>query len=39
MMTKHGYSDKQELAHTSPDGSMSPTRIELVAPRMEEKDE
>jgi len=24
MMTKHGYSDKQELAHTSPDGSMSP---------------
>ena len=24
MLTKHGYSDKQELAHTSPDGSMSP---------------
>ena len=25
---------KQELAHTSPDGSMSPTRIELVAPNV-----
>ena len=33
MLTKHGYSDKQELAHTSPDGSMSqPTTIQLVAP-------
>lgn len=34
MLTKHGYSDKIEQAHTSPDGSMSqtPTRIELVAP-------
>lgn len=26
------WSDKQEVAHTSPDGSMSPTRIEIVAP-------
>ena len=24
MLTKHGYSDKQELSHTSPDGTMSP---------------
>lgn len=27
-----GWSDKQELSHTSPDGSMSPTRIEIVSP-------
>jgi len=32
MLTKHGYSDKVEQAHTSPDGSMSPTRIEITAP-------
>lgn len=34
MLTKHGYSDKVEQSHTSPDGSMTPqpTRIELVAP-------
>lgn len=32
MMTKHGYSDKQEIDHQSSDRSMSPTRIELVAP-------
>lgn len=32
MMTKHGYSDKQEIDHRSGDSSMSPTRIELVAP-------
>jgi len=32
ILHNHGYSEKQELAHTSPDGSMSPTRIELVAP-------
>jgi hypothetical protein len=24
MLTKHGYSDKQEIDHTSTDGSMSP---------------
>jgi hypothetical protein len=23
-MTKHGYTDKVEQAHTSPDGSMTP---------------
>lgn len=32
LLTKHGYSDKMEQAHTSPDGSMSPTRIEIVSP-------
>lgn len=32
MLTKHGYSDKQEIDHRSPDGSMAtPTRIEIVA--------
>lgn len=25
ILTKHGYSDKLEQAHTSPDGSMTPT--------------
>ena len=39
ILHNHGYSEKQELAHTSPDGSMSPTRIELVAPNMEGKTE
>lgn len=32
MLTKHGYSDKVEQDHKSSDGTMSPTRIELVAP-------
>jgi len=27
---RFGWSDKQDLQHTSPDGSMSPTRIEIV---------
>lgn len=39
MMTKHGYSDKIEQSHTSPDGSMSPTRIEIVAPSMAQDDD
>ncbi|EMF4673488.1 DNA-packaging protein [Providencia stuartii] len=32
MLTKHGYSEKQEIDHRSPDGSMSPkpTTIQLV---------
>lgn len=40
MLTKHGYSDKQELAHTSPDGSFgaAPTKIEIVAPCMVKDD-
>jgi hypothetical protein len=38
MMTKHGYSDKQEIDHRSADGSMTPkpTTIELVAPKDDE---
>lgn len=31
MLTKHGYSDKIEQSHTSPDGSLAPSRIEIVA--------
>lgn len=31
LLANHGYSDKQQNDHTSTDGSMSPTRIELVA--------
>lgn len=33
VLAKHGYSDRIEQHHSSPDGSMSPpTRIEIVAP-------
>jgi len=33
VLANHGYSDKQEVAHTSPDGSMTPapTTIRIVA--------
>ncbi|CDG96687.1 putative protein p17 [Xenorhabdus bovienii str. puntauvense] len=33
MLANHGYSDKQEIDHRSPDGSMSPqpTKVILVA--------
>lgn len=31
MLTKHGYSDRIEQDHSSKDGSMTPTRIELIA--------
>lgn len=37
-MAADDWREKQELAHTSPDGSMSPTRIELVAPDVNAKD-
>ena len=33
MLTKHGYSDKVVTDHQSTDGTMTPTRIELVAPK------
>lgn len=32
LASNHGYSDRIEQAHTSPDGSFAPTRIEIVAP-------
>lgn len=40
MLTKHGYSDKAEVDHSSSDGSMTPKPavIELVAPTIEEAD-
>lgn len=31
VLANHGYSDKQDIAHSSPDGSMTPSRIEIVA--------
>ena len=34
MMTKHGYSDKIEQEHTSPDGSMSPKEPAAVDPAL-----
>lgn len=33
VLANHGYSDKMEQAHTSPDGSFSPTTVEIVAPK------
>lgn len=33
VLSKHGYSDKIEQAHTSPDGSMTPTVVERVIVR------
>lgn len=35
VLYNHGYSDKIEQSHTSPDGSMGPARIEIVAPSMD----
>ena len=32
VLANHGYSDKVEQSHTSPDGSMRPTHITLSAP-------
>ena len=38
MLTKHGYSDKVEQSHTSPDGSMSPAaNQEAVLSALERK--
>lgn len=34
MLTKHGYSERQEVDHRSEDGSMTPARIEIVAPSL-----
>lgn len=39
MLTHHGYSDQQNINHTSSDGSMTPTRIEIVAPQQKEDDD
>lgn len=38
ILTKHGYTDKVEQAHTSPDGSMSPTGIERTIVDPTDKD-
>lgn len=32
MKNRFGWRDKQDMNHTSEDGSMSPSRIEIVAP-------
>lgn len=40
LLAKHGYSDKQELAHSSPDGSMTPQVIErhIIDPKAPDTD-
>ena len=37
MLTKHGYSDKQEIDHRSPDGSMTPTHIVIEAAQADDQ--
>ena len=37
ILTKHDYSDKQEIDHKSSDNSMKPTVIELVAPKFDDE--
>ncbi len=32
LLANHGYSDRQDVNHQSHDGSMTPTRIEIVSP-------
>lgn len=39
MLTKHGYSDKVEQAHTSPDGSMSPKPTSIVIQAVDSDDD
>lgn len=31
ILMNHGYCEKKDVAHTSPDGSMSPNKIKIVA--------
>ena len=38
-MAADDWREKQELAHTSPDGSLGPSRIEIVAPSMCDNDD
>jgi len=38
MKTQAGWRERQDLNHVSEDGSMSPTRIELVAPTDDDVD-
>ena len=33
LLMKHGYTDRQQVDHQSSDGTMSPTKIEIVAPK------
>ena len=37
VLAKHGYSDRQAVAHTSPDGSFAPTRIVIEAASTEKQ--
>lgn len=39
MLTKHGYSDRQEVDHTSSDGTMKPTTVTIVAVDGDDDDE
>jgi hypothetical protein len=36
LLMKHGFSDRQEVDLSSADGTMSPTKIEIVAPNTDE---
>ena len=39
MLTKHGYSDRQEIDHQSSDGTMKPTTVTIVAVDSDDDDE
>lgn len=39
MLTKHGYSDRQEIDHQSSDGTMKPTTVTIVAVDGDDDDE
>ena len=36
LLANHGYSDRQEIDHTTKGEAMQPTRIELVSPKSKE---
>jgi hypothetical protein len=39
LLANHGYSDKQAIDHSSPDGSMTPTKIILTAAKHDRSDD
>lgn len=38
MLTKHGYSDKQEIDHGSSDGSMTPKEAKIITTNMNQEE-
>ena len=38
LKTRAGFRERQEIDHTSSDGSLAPSRIEIIAPNVNSKD-